>query len=421
MEVSEKLIQFIKEHANDDVVSLRLKNSGKEHQEFDLDIDFALVQIEARRKARKKLPSYLENDHFLFPTLLSEEQASNEVVARFHASLIKPNSTVLDMTAGLGIDDMEFAKVGITVTSCEIEAIKCEALRHNAEMLGLCDKIEVVNCDSIEYIDKCKQKITQVTDNQDDKQSKSFDVVFSDPARRNNSGKRVHALSDCQPDILSAMPEILKTVPRLLVKSSPLLDLSLIRDTVNDLKRIYVVCFKGECKEVLIDIEKDSTFDGVTVVDLDWQGEISRFDTIFNGNEASKEARCDRKKVSDYKYLYEPNSGVMKTGAWSDLLANFPNLFKADPNTHIFFSDTLYADFPGRVMTITSEPDKKALKALKGAKMNIVSRNHPLSAPQIAKKYSLISGSDQFLYAFKYQNTPSFVIASSHSLSSADK
>ena len=103
----------------------------------------------------------------------------------------------------------------------------------------------------------------------------------------------------------------------------------------------------------------------------------------------------------------------MKTGAWSTLISRYPHLHKADQNTHIFLSDAFYSDFPGRVMQIASEPDKKALKALKGTKLNVVSRNHPLSGPQILRKFSLISGSDRFLYAFKYLNTPTFLIAES--------
>ncbi len=397
MEVSEKMIDFVNKHALDDVNALRLKYAGDKAAAFDFDLDFALIQIEARRKANKKLPGFLEHPDFVFPTLLSAEQASNETVAKFHAVLIDGCSSILDLTSGLGIDDMSMAKNGASVTACEIDQIKCEALRHNAQVMGLSDRITVVNGDSIKFIKT---------------QKKSFDLVYADPARRNSSGNKVHALSDCQPDILSSMDDILSASPRLLVKSSPLLDLSLIRNTVNDLSHIYIVCFKGECKEVLIDIKKDSSFEGVTVVDLDREGEISRFITSFKDSEKlPKEAFSHLKKAADFKYLYEPNAGVMKTGAWKTLVENFPKLVKADVNTNIFLSDTLYADFPGRVMAILSETNKKALKVLKGAKINIVSRNHPLSAPQIAKKYSLISGAEQFLYAFRHDNTPTMIIA----------
>lgn len=397
MEVSEKMIEFVSEHANSDVNALRLKYGGKKDSELDFDWEFALLQIEARKKTVKKLPNFLSYDSFIFPTLLSAEQASNEVIAKFHASLVRSSKTLLDLTAGLGIDDMTFAGHGVHVTACEIDTIKCKALKHNAKIIGIADRLKIINENSIDFI---KKYDTQ------------YDVVFADPARRNCSGKKLHALSDCQPDILASTSEILSVAPRLLVKCSPLLDLTQIRNTVADLNHIYIVCFKGECKEVLIDIKKEGKFNGVTVVDLDHDGEISRFFTEFNSsNDNLSVALCDRKNPTEYLYLYEPNAGVMKTGAWSSLTSKYPGLLKADINTHIFFSDVRYDDFPGRVMQIISEPDKKALKALKGDKINIISRNHPLSAPQISKKYSLISGGDRFLYAIRYKNKPTFVIA----------
>lgn len=397
MEVSESMIEFVRKHENDDTNTLRLRYAGTKADAFDFDLEFALIQIEARRKTRLKIPEFLSHPDFIFPTLLSAEQASNEAVAKFHANLIEGSSSMLDLTAGLGIDDMSIAMTGISVTACEIDQIKCGALAHNAKVMGVSARISVVNEDSIQYIRTLE---------------KSFDIVYADPARRSSSGNKVHALSDCQPDILAAMADILTRAPRLLVKCSPLLDLSLIRNTVTDLYHIYVVCFKGECKEVLIDIKKDSPFEGVTVVDLEREKEISRFHTEFQESKPlPNDAFSHRKNVTDFKYLYEPNAGVMKTGAWVALIEEYPQLLKADKNTHIFLSNTLYSNFPGRVMEILSEPDKKALKGLKGTKMNIVSRNHPLSPPQIAKKYSLISGADNFLYAFRHDNNPTIIIA----------
>lgn len=397
MEVSEKMMAFVAENANADVNALRLKYVGKKDAEFDFDLNFAFLQIEARKKVGKKLPDFISHASFIFPSLLSAEQATNEAVAKFHASLVQSSVSLLDLTAGLGIDDMSFALNGVHVTACDIDTNKCKALSHNSKIIGVEKRLKIVNTDSIDFI-------KQLSDN--------YDVVFADPARRDFSGKKIHALSDCQPDILASMQRILSIAPRFLVKSSPLLDLTHICKTVNELNHIYVVCFKGECKEVLLDIKKGSNFEGVTVIDLDHDGEISRFITEFNflNNDLSVTS-CDRCKPTDYRYLYEPNAGVMKTGAWASLCSKFPGLFKADSNTHIFFSDVLYSDFPGRVMQIISEPDKKALKALKGNKINVISRNHPLSAPQITKKYSLTSGGNRFLYAFRYQGIPTFLIA----------
>lgn len=394
MEISEKTRNFILEHANDDVNVIRLRYAGKSKM-MDFPIDFALLQIESRRKAQKKIPSFLENEYFLFPDTLSAEQASNEAVARFHASLIKSGSTLLDLTAGLGIDDLTFAMSGIDVTACEINSKKSEALSHNSEILGLSDRIRVFNVDSMRFIETCDER---------------FDVVFADPARRSSTGKRLHALSDCQPDILAGLDNIMRLSDRILVKSSPLLDLTLIRETVRNLSHIYVVCLKGECKEVLIDIQRNSEFTGTTIVDLYMGGIISTFECHQSPTDVSPDFAKNCSPI-DYTYIYEPNSGVMKTGAWGELCNRFRDIHKADSNTHLFLSNKLFTDFPGRILIIDEIPDKKALKGLKGSKCNVVTRNYPLSAPDLAKKYSLIPGSDRFLYAFRYKGKPICIIA----------
>lgn len=394
MEISEKTRNFILEHAYDDVNVIRLRYAGKSKM-MDFPIDFALLQIESRRKAQKKIPSFLENEYFLFPDTLSAEQASNEAVARFHASLIKSGSTLLDLTAGLGIDDLTFAMSGIDVTACEINSKKSEALSHNSEILGLSDRIRVFNVDSMRFIETCDER---------------FDVVFADPARRSSTGKRLHALSDCQPDILAGLDNIMRLSDRILVKSSPLLDLTLIRETVRNLSHIYVVCLKGECKEVLIDIQRNSEFTGTTVVDLYMGGIISTFECHHSPTDISPDFAKNCSPI-DYTYIYEPNSGVMKTGAWGELCNRFRDIHKADSNTHLFLSNKLFTDFPGRILIIDEIPDKKALKGLKGSKCNVVTRNYPLSAPDLAKKYSLIPGSDRFLYAFRYKGKPICITA----------
>ncbi len=398
MKISETLIDFVARHAAEDVNALRLKYSGKKTEcDEDFDLEFALIQIEARKKTRKKIPGFLANSGFMFPSPVSSEQATNETVARFHTSLVSCGTSLLDLTAGLGIDDMSFAKAGVKVTSCEIDEEKCDILRHNSKVLGLDGSLSIICADSIDYLNRNANR---------------YDVIYADPARRDTSGKRVHALSDCMPDILGNMTLIMNQTDRLLVKSSPLLDLSLIISTVVNLHHVYVVCFRGECKEVLIDIRNNEFFTGVTVIDLDLDRTISEFHCKMShiGNKAII-SYADHPSPSDYKYLYEPNAGVMKTGDWNTLQNKYPDLRKADVNTNIFFSDTLYNDFPGRILSLGSIPDKRALKSLKGSRINIVARNYPLSAPGIAQKYSITAGGNDYLYAFRYMGKPIMTFA----------
>lgn len=386
---------FVASHASDDINKLRLRYS-KSRENANFPLDFALTQIEARKKCRKKLPSFLERREFLFPTLLSAEQASNEAVARFHASLIAEGSSLLDLTAGLGIDDMTFAKNRIDVIACEIDEIKCDTLRHNAEVMKLSDNLKIICDDSIHYLENS---------------DKIYDVIYVDPARRDNKGQRVHALENCQPDVSTNMSMLMRHANRIFIKSSPLLDISLIIKTVEHLHHIYIVCFKGECKEVLIDIRKDDHFTGTTAIDLDWEGQISSFSTLSSEKSEIITRFAKLPQPSDYQYLYEPNAGVMKIGDMNALIAEFPKLEKADINTHLFLSNELYRNFPGRVLQIDAILDRKSLKALKGTKLNIVVRNHPLTPQEISKKYGIISGGSDFLYAFRFLSTPKILTA----------
>lgn len=387
--------EFVKNHASSDVNSMRLKYSAK--FQYDFPLEFALTQIEARKKSRNKLPGFLSNDKFLFPSVLSAEQASNEAVARYHASLISAGSFILDLSAGLGIDDMTFAQKGVNVTSCEIDSQKCEVLLHNSDVFGVKDKIDVIQGDSIDYLSSSTKK---------------YDCIFADPARRGDAGKRLHALSDCMPDIVGNMNLIMKHTDRLIVKCSPMLDISFIKDTVRGLHHIHLVCFRGECKEVLLEIMKSEVFGGITVVDLDWNRTISEFHAkSYDESDENSIRYVEERSPLSYRYIYEPNSGVMKTGDWRSLSGKYAELYKADVNSHLFLSNTLYNDFPGKILQIDSIPDKNKLKKLKNSKINVVSRNYPMSAPHIISKYSIIPGGDTFLYAFRCNGKPLMLTA----------
>lgn len=389
------LSEFVKNHASDDVNLMRLKYSSR-HQ-YDFPLEFALTQIEARNKSGNKLPGFISNERFLFPSVLSAEQASNEAVARYHASLIGSCGSLLDLSAGLGIDDMTFAMKGINVTSCEIDEQKCDVLTHNTKVMGVEDKIDVICGDSIEYLAKTKHK---------------YDYIFADPARRGDAGRRLHALSDCMPDVVGNMSLIMRHTDCLLVKCSPMLDISLIKDTLLGLRHIHIVCFRGECKEVLLEVANHKDFEGITVVDLDWDRIISMFHAkSYDESDKSMIRYANEDSPLSYQYMYEPNAGVMKTGDWKSLSRIYPELYKADANSHLFLSKTFYSDFPGKILQIDSLPDKKELKSLKNNKINVVSRNHPLSAPQIISKYSIIAGGDKFLYAFRYMGKPLMLTA----------
>ncbi|MDE7152051.1 MAG: methyltransferase domain-containing protein, partial [Candidatus Amulumruptor sp.] len=199
--------RWIELHAADDPVKLRLRYHG------DDDIAFAITQIECRRKAGNRFPAALASPGFMFPTGLSAEQATSEALARIHAGIAGylPGARHLDLTCGLGMDAFEAARHGASVTAVDINPEVVEAARHNAKALGLDDKFEAV----------CGNSTTLVADT-----DIKCDTIFIDPARRGEGGRRLTAIAECSPDVTTIMPRMLELAPKIVVKASPMLDLT---------------------------------------------------------------------------------------------------------------------------------------------------------------------------------------------------
>lgn len=380
--VNEELFEFLEKYRDADTSTLLFSLHGKD---FPFSLPFAVTQLEARRKTQAKIPSFLSFDKFLFPDALAAEQATDERVARFHASLAGRGKSILDLTAGLGIDSMTLALNGNDLTVCEIIPVKAQMLEHNSQVLGL-PSFKVCNTD-------CQEFLAQIDEN--------FDIVYVDPARRDSVNRRTYSLEDCVPDILTLLPKILDIAPVVMVKVSPVLDITKLIADVPSLELIYAVCVKGECKELLLQIKRDARFDGYKVVDLDDIGIISEIE--FSDDELNAQAVQTKIEDEDIsgKYLYEPNAGVMKLPKKSLLSNKFDGLAQVSRNTPLFVSDVFYPDFPGRVLKIEKTISKSEFGQLKGSRYNIVSRNYPLGADELRKKLKVKEGQDKFIYAFR--------------------
>lgn len=379
--------QFIFAHLHDDPARLLLAMSGRQ---LPFPLRDAVTQIECRRRCASKLPGFLSNCDFRFADTLSAEQATHEAVARYHASLVAPATRVLDMTAGLGIDSLTLAAAGCRVTACELDPRRAATLADNARTLALPLRIE--NADSA----------TMLTD------TPTFDLIFIDPARRDSAGRRTYGFADCTPDILTLLPRMLLTAPRLLIKASPLLDVTLVRRQIPPATRIFAVSHAGECKELLIEVETGGTLKELKAIDITRDGAINDF-TVAPGAMSTAPAGA---LLTPGAYLYEPSPSLMKLAPWGALCERYPDLRKLDASTHLFASHVCYPDFPGRIVRIESFPDSRAMKALRGESLNIVSRNYPLTPEQLRKKYALRDAPDatRFLYALRHAGKPRLVV-----------
>ncbi len=398
--------KFVEENINEDISKLRLKFHNK-NTAFNLPL--ALIQIECRKKCVHKIPSFISNKLALFPDVVASEQASHEAVANYHSALAQGYERILDMTAGLGIDSMAFAKNGNHVVSCELNDNKAACLDYNRRVFNL-NSLKVENIDSIAYLKE--------TDN-------FFDMIFIDPARRGEGNSRVYNFKDCQPDIIQNIDLLLSKSKSVMIKASPLLDISQTLKDIPHVKSIRAISVHGECKEILIEA---SALQGLNTdtdilaeaIDLANDSSInSKFSYLINplkksidkNEDYSKKLYANIENIETGNYLYEPNATMMKLAPWKELSLRFPSLKKFSDSTHLFVSEELFPDFPGRKLLITDIPDKRKLKNLKGACLNVVTRNYPMSADNLRKKLNLKEGSDDFLYAGKIKSSTVLILA----------
>ena len=377
---------FIELYKSEDPIKLLL---SLKQEDFSFDLKWAVNQIECRQKQTKKLSEFISNPLFLFPDTLAAEQASHQVVARYHASLISGNQKILDMTSGLGIDSLSLAAKN-NVTSLELDSLRAETLSQNAKVLNI-DSITVINADSVEFL-----KNTNTV----------FDLIFIDPARRDNTNKKVYNLHDCLPDVINIQNLLLEKSEKILIKASPMLDISqTVRDFSPHLNSIRAVGVKGECKEILIELslnhEEPILFEAVNLAE---NGEkISVFKSDPSCLETIPLAKMD--DLEKGYYLLEPSAMVMKLSPWKEICRDFKAL-KLGKSSNIFISKIQPDNFPGRVTQLEKILKKSDKKELSGSKATIVSKNHPLPAEEIRKIYQLKEGNEIFIYATKIGEKP---------------
>lgn len=385
--------EFIRTHADDSVKDLYLRYHGKE---LGFDVADAIVQIECRRKTRRKLAKFIGCPEFYFPCTEVAEQSTHQCVAAFHASLIGKGKRVVDMTAGLGIDAITFALNGNDVTAIELSENRYEALVRNSTLYA-CEikechgRLQVVQGDSLRYLEDYPEK---------------FDVLFADPARRDSDSNRLFMLSRCLPDVVANQKLLRNKASKLIIKASPLLDITQSAKEIDYVSEIILVCVKGECKEVLIianpeigppkkdevqirAIDLNDRTDGAVEIISDWSCRLT--DIVTQGEIASDS------DLRPGNYLYDPNSAMHKIRAGKRLSEDYAGLKQISPNTHLFVSPNLYGSFPGRVFCIVETLTNKDAKRLKGTKAEVMSRNYPLSAEALSKKLKLKPGGDEFI------------------------
>ena len=392
--LNEDIFDWIESHLDDDPKSLALKFSGKADW-----IPFAVTQIECRKRSANKLSKTLKNRRFVFPTLLSAEQSTSDTVASFHASLIPEGSTVLDLTCGLGIDAFHFTEKAKSVTAVEMNSEIFEALRSNIKSLNI-SNISVVNEDCQEYLKNC---------------TKNFDIVYIDPARRSRSGGRVYALSDCQPNVVGMLDMIRNITNCLIIKMSPMLDATSVIEELGCVTDIYAIGTHSECKELVAVFKFDKNEEIATKIHAITLNDnnLSAFEYIAEEERASTPLYS---QPSVGEYLLVPYPSVSKLMPFRLLSERF-NVGKLNVNSHLYQSKTVVVDFPGQHFLIRKilPFDKTTIKSfsINYPKVNIATRNFPLTPDELRKRLKTKDGGDIYLFATTLSDSSKVLILTS--------
>lgn len=332
-----------------------------------------IQQIESRKRAKKKLPLWFETQNILFPPKLNLEQTSSEITAKYKASLIN-GETLADITGGFGIDSFYFSEEFSTVHHFEINSELSEIAKHNFEVFGK-HNIKCYAEDGLNAV-LCKK----------------YNVIYADPSRRHDSKGKVFFLKDCQPNIPENISGILNHCDLFLLKTSPMLDISVGLNELQGVSEIHIVAVENEVKELLWLLKKDAVEEPkIKTINITKSG-IDYFD--FNWNEFATANYSLAKN-----FLYEPNAAIYKSGAFN-LVSEKLKVSKFNQNTHLYTSDTIF-DFPGRSFVIEKVvPYTKAgiRSALSFKKANIATRNFPESVATLRKKWKISDGGDVYLF-----------------------
>ncbi len=369
--------EFIKLHDQDDVVALALRKAPDPLWGYASILD----QIKVRQKARLKSPDLYDADGIIFPKNELYEQSSSSACAAYKASLTKGGSFI-DFTAGAGIDAYYFSNNFNESVFIERDIYSAELLEHNMKLLLKNSQFEIYNGDALDYLNGLDKKT---------------DFVFIDPQRRENGRKAIFDFSSCSPDIMLMLPILKDKVKTAMVKASPVLDIEKAILSLKYVSAVHVVQWRGECKEVLYLLDFSYKVDPsevvITAADIDDYGRVEK--------KLSYKISDEKRVVLDYamplKYIYEPSSAFQKSGGFKSMALCF-NVKKIHPNSHIYTSDNINDDFPGKCYEVLDIVSAKP-KVLMIKKADLTVRNFPSTVHDLRKKLKLSDGGNHRVFA----------------------
>ena len=375
MLINEATRKFIAEHAQGDVRKLALQGA----KDAAVDLPMALQQIAGRQTARKKLPSWAVIENMVYPPHLNMEQCSSEQTAKYKAGIVGEGECLIDLTGGFGVDFYWMSQGFKKRVYVEQNRELCAISSGNFRSLGL--DATVVCGTAADYLSSLEDVA---------------DVIFLDPARRNEHGGRTYGIEDCTPNVQELLPLLLKKARSIVVKLSPMLDWRKAVEDLEYVSEVHIVSVNNECKELLLVLGQRTT-DTLRILCVNDEH-------IFCWFPQQKPSAPNEESilVQDVQYLYEPNASIMKAGCFMALQEQYA-VQQISANSHLFVSAVEIDGFPGRkfhVLAISSMNKQELKETMKGiGKANVAVRNFPLSADELRKKLKIKDGGDVYLFA----------------------
>ena len=423
----EKLIQFVNDNLGSDTSRLILDRA----KHPDIDMDLAVNCIESRRKLKGKVQEWYETPGLIFPLKLSAEQCSSSATGRYKAELAeaitgkKSEWTLADLTGGLGVDSWFFSQRASKVAYFEMKEALCQAAEHNFRMLdagNITVSNLVISKESCAALDTIRP-----------------DIIYMDPARRGEGGKKVFLIEECTPDVLGLKDELFKYADHLLIKLSPMADITMVCDRLGSTCReVHVVAAGGECKELLIwmdrtwqcecsiiavELHNDSSssefrFTSSEESGANWQDSGVDMPPPARGYLSTAKAGVNGATCQFAAYIFEPGKALMKSGCFNLISSRFA-ISKLGKSTHYYVTDSAEKaetlKMCGKVFKIMDvlTLDKRSIKEIgkKYPKAEVTARNIPMDTDTLRKKLGVTSGDDAHIFGLKSDTEGNLLIA----------
>ncbi len=358
-----------------------------------------LQQVEGRQRTHDKLPTFAQIEDWWYPIRLSCEQCSSEATARYKAAIIRQlgekQDILIDLTGGYGVDTYFLSEQTAQAHYVERNEELCRIAQHNFQIAN--KPIHVHNTSAEDFLAQYSMAESAATDGQ------KHVVIYLDPARRDAHGGKVFRIEDCEPNIIKILPALRAISNTILIKFSPMLDITSALQSLGNEWDVHVVALHNEVKEIIF---------------VTGNNRIHAVNILHEGNDQFSFTRSEEKSalcaMADCicEYIYEPNAAIIKAGAFR-LVSERYQLHKLDHNTHLYTADQLIENFPGRVWQMIAQPIKnqRDIAALGIQRAAILTRNYPLTPEELRKKFKLQESDSHFLIGARIAAKPTLILA----------